>query len=71
MPQLSKNSIQILDGAVTLTKRDDSSCWQARYKIADNWIRATTKTKDLKEAKEVAIDLYTDAKAKLKQSSNC
>ena len=68
MPQLSKNSVQILDGRVTLTKRDDSSCWQARYKIADNWIRATTKTKDLKEAKEVAIDLYTDAKAKLKHN---
>jgi len=68
MPQLSKKSVQILDGAVTLTKRDDSSFWQARYKVADNWIRASTKTKDLKEAKELAEDNYLNAKFQLKNN---
>jgi integrase len=68
MPQLSKNSIQILDGAVTLTKRTNSSFWQARYKVADNWIRTTTNTKDLKEAKAVAEDIYLNAKYKSKNN---
>jgi len=68
MPQLSKKSVQILDGAVTLTKRDDSSFWQARYKVADNWIRASTKTQDLKEAKELAEDNYLNAKFQLKNN---
>jgi integrase len=68
MPQLSENSIQILDGAVTLTKRTNSSFWQARYKVADNWIRATTNTKDLKEAKAVAEDIYLNAKYKSKNN---
>ena len=47
MAQLSVNSIQILDGAVTLTKRDNSAAWQARYKIGNKWIRTTTKHKEL------------------------
>ena len=68
MPQLSKKSVQILDGAVTLTKRDDSSFWQARYKVADNWLRVSTKTKDLKEAKELAEDNYLNAKFQLKNN---
>jgi len=68
MPQLSKKSVQILDGAVTLTKRDDSSFWQARYKVADIWIRASTKTKDLKEAKELAEENYLNAKFQLKNN---
>jgi hypothetical protein len=68
MPKLSKKSVQILDGAVTLTKRDDSSHWQARYKVADSWIRVTTKTKDLKEAKAIAHDSYLEAKFKAKNN---
>ena len=68
MPQLSKNSVQILDGAVTLTKRDNSSAWQARYKVGDSWIRVTTKTKDLKEAKAFAHDSYLEAKFKSKNN---
>ena len=68
MPQLSNKSVQILDGAVTLTKRDDSSHWQARYKVADSWIRVSTKTKDLKEAKVVAHDSYLNAKFQLKNN---
>ena len=68
MPQLSKKSVQILDGAVTLTKRDDSSFWQARYKVADIWLRVSTKTKDLKEAKELAEDNYLNAKFQLKNN---
>ncbi len=61
MPELSSDSVQILDGAVTLTQRKRSSAWQARYKIGCNWIRITTKQKDLVKAKKVAKDSYLRA----------
>jgi hypothetical protein len=57
MAQLSVNSVQILDGAVTLTKRDNSAAWQARYKIGSKWIRTTTKQKELARATKTAQDI--------------
>ena len=62
MAQLSVNSVQILDGAVTLTKRDNSAAWQARYKIGSKWIRITTKQKELARATKTAQDIYLRAK---------
>lgn len=62
MAQLSDSSIQILDGTVTLTKRNHSSAWQARYKIGNKWLRATTKQKELERAKKVAQDIYLRAR---------
>ena len=61
MPDLASTSVQILDGAVTLTQRKRSSAWQARYKIGCNWLRTTTKQKDLEKAKKVAQDMYLRA----------
>jgi integrase len=62
MAQLSVNSVQILDGAVTLTKRDNSAAWQARYKIGSKWIRTTTKQKELSRATKAAQDIYLRAR---------
>ena len=62
MAKLSANSIQILDGAVTLTKRDNSSAWQARFKIGNRWIRTTTKQKELARATKAAQDIYLRAR---------
>jgi integrase len=62
MAQLSANSVQILDGAVTLTKRDNSAAWQARYKIGSKWIRTTTKQKELSRATKTAQDIYLRAR---------
>lgn len=62
MAQLSVNSVQILDGAVTLTKRDNSAAWQARYKIGSKWIRTTTKQKELARATKTAQDIYLRAR---------
>jgi integrase len=68
MAQLSPNSIQILDGKITLTRRNHSSAWQMRYKIGDKWLRQTTKAKDLKEAKQVAEEAYVTAKVRHKEN---
>jgi integrase len=68
MAQLSSNSIQILNGKVTLTKRNHSSAWQMRYKIGTRWLRESTKEKELKEAQQVAEEIYL--RAKFRQSEN-
>lgn len=59
---LSQNSVQILDGAVTLTKRKKSPAWQCRYRIGRKWIRITTHQTDLDKAKKIAHDSYLRAK---------
>ena len=62
MAQLSDLSVQILDGAVTLTQREHSSAWQARYKIGNKSIRVTTKEKEIDRAKKIAQDFYLRAR---------
>jgi hypothetical protein len=60
VPKLSANFVTILDGAVVLTQRSGTAKWQVRVKIDGRWIRATTKEKGLKEAKEAARELYME-----------
>jgi integrase len=62
MAQLSPNSVQILDGTITLKQRSNSAAWQAHYKIANKWLRNTTKQTDLEKAKKTATDMYLRAK---------
>ena len=49
-----------------LSRRDGSAKWQARFKNGSRWIRVTTKEKNLKDAKEVARELYIDARYRVK-----
>jgi len=51
-------------------KRARSAVWQCKYLADGNWIRESTKTKDLAEAKAVATDLFADAKARKRQNLN-
>ena len=66
MPKLSPRSVTLLDGAIVLSRRNGSAKWQARFKNGSRWIRVTTKTKDLDEAKEAARELYMDARYRVK-----
>ena len=61
MPQKSKDSVHILEGRATLYKRELTPHWQVRYKVYGKWLRQTTKTDDLKEAKTIAVDIVTNA----------
>ena len=62
MSNLSPNSVQIVEGDITLTKRLGSNAWQARYKIGNKWMRITTGHDDLDKAKKAAKDAYLRAK---------
>lgn len=47
-----------------LKRRSDSSIWQIHYKIGSRkkWLRITSKTSDLAEAKKIAEDLFHEAR---------
>ena len=62
MPELSAKSVTILDGKVVLTMRPRSSVWQARFRIADKWLRVSTKQADLEKAKVSADAMYLRAR---------
>lgn len=66
MPQLSPNSVQLLNGKVVLSKRDRSPYWQARFRIGRRWIRTSTKCEELDEAEAAALEMHAEAKFKEK-----
>ena len=61
MPQNSDKTIHILEGKATLYRRELTPHWQVRYKVYGKWLRQTTKTEDLKEAKNIAVDIVANA----------
>ena len=69
MPDLSEESIVVRPNAVRIVRRTDTARWQAHYKVdaLNRWMRKTTGTDDAEEAKEIAYDLWRDAKALAKK----
>lgn len=61
MPQKSDNTVHILEGRATLYQRPTTPYWFVRYKVDKTWLRTSTKKEKLNEAKEVAVDLVTNA----------
>jgi integrase len=51
----------ISEGELVLYRRERSSIWQCRFKVAGVWQRASTKERKLKDAKEVAKELRLTA----------
>ena len=51
----------LMDGSLVVYQRDRSSIWQCRYKVGDVWQRASTKQRDLRQAKAAARDLQLTA----------
>lgn len=60
MAKLSASTVTINDGDILLYKRVRSTAWQAKFKIGQRWVRATTKLDDLADAKKAAKDLFTE-----------
>jgi integrase len=66
MAKISAETVTLLDGDVRLTRRKNSGAWQAAYKIDGRWVRATTKCRQLADAKEAAKTLYMEYRFKAK-----
>ena len=61
MPQKSDATVHILEKKATLFKRSLTPHWHVRFKAHGKWHRVTTKTDDLKEAKDIAVKIVTKA----------
>ena len=66
MPQLSQDTITLMDGDIRVFKRPRSRAWQATFKVAGRWVRVSTKCNQLSEAKEAARELYLEYKVRQK-----
>jgi integrase len=61
--KINENLAHVRGGEVVLYKREDSTKWQARYKLKDlKWRRIATKQKNLQYAVEVACEAYDRAR---------
>ena len=61
VPQKSDDTVHILEGKATLFKRALTPHWHVRYKAHGKWLRTTTHSEDLTEAKSKAVDLVMNA----------
>jgi len=66
MPKLSPASVTMLDGNIVLYRRTRTRKWQARFKIGSYWKRITTKSNDLENAKDTALEQYMECMFKHK-----
>ena len=57
--------VTVIPGLIALYRRSHSARWQARIKIEGEWIRRSTGSADLEEARENALDIPTESKLKL------
>ena len=56
----------MLDGNIVLYRRTRTRKWQARFKIGSYWKRITTKSNDLENAKDTALEHYMECMFKHK-----
>jgi hypothetical protein len=68
MPQRIPNTNKILDGRVALYKRDNSSEWQLKFKHNAKWVRATTKCKNIDDAKKAAENIFFDYQVRIRNN---
>jgi hypothetical protein len=66
---MEQKSVVLLEDKVVIYQRERSSIWQARVKLADGkWHRQSTREHKEADAKEKALEIYYDARAKAKNN---
>jgi len=61
MPKISPQTIPIMEGAALLVRRPNTPRWQVKYKVANHWMRTSTKTADIDAARKAAVEIVLDA----------
>lgn len=64
MPKLSDETVTLIPHVAVLYRRDAGEIWQVRYKANGKWLRTSTKTRELAEAKTIATDIALEARYK-------
>lgn len=64
MPEIVAETIVVRKNEIRLVRRADSSTWQAHFKVSklSVWLRKSTKTEDVDEARAIAEELWMEAK---------
>ena len=64
MPEIVAETIVVRRNEIRLVRRADSSTWQAHFKVSklSVWLRKSTKTEDVDEARAIAEELWMEAK---------
>ena len=64
MRSTSDSTVILRPQELRLKRRANSGAWQIHYKIGSNkkWVRVTSKTSDLSAAKQIAEDLFHEAR---------
>ena len=66
---MEQKSVVLLEDKVVIYQRERSNVWQARVKLADGkWHRQSTREHKEADAKEKALEIYYDARAKAKNN---
>lgn len=68
MPEKVDTTHILLDRELVLYRRARSSIWQCRFKVGSLWQRATTKERNLNNAKKVAKKLMIEAEVRLREN---
>ena len=68
MPKQLETTHTLMDRSLVIYRRENSDVWQCRLKLANEWQRASTKERKLKDAKRAAIQLYHQAVARKQQN---
>ncbi len=68
MPEQKITTHVITANKLVVYRRERSTIWQCRYKVDGHWQRATTKERDLAQAKERAHELLIEAEIRKRQN---
>ena len=68
MPEKVDTTHVLMDRELVLYRRARSSIWQCRFKVGSLWQRATTKERNLNNAKKVAKRLMIEAELRLREN---
>lgn len=68
MPEQKESTHTLIERELILYRRQRSAIWQCRYKIDEQWLRETTKERDLAKAKKKAHEIRM--KAEIRKSEN-
>jgi integrase len=68
MPEKVATTHTLMERTLVVYRRERSSVWQCRFKVAGIWQRASTKEVDLGKAKEVAKSLMVTAEIRKKEN---
>ena len=61
MPEKIETTHVLMPNELVVYRRERSGIWQCRFKVAGVWLRASTKQRDLKLAKQAARELMIEA----------